>query len=51
MKAYRILVSSGGELPEIVLPAPAPTPAAPPHFFPVFKEVNAEALSEAGMVY
>jgi len=38
MKAYRILVSSGGELPEIVLPAAAPTPSALPHMFPVFKE-------------
>ena len=36
MKAYRILVSSGGELPEIVLPAAVPTPSALPRLFPVF---------------
>jgi len=45
MKAYLILVSSGGELPEIVLPAAARTQAALPYLFPVFKESNAKAMS------
>jgi len=38
MKDYRILVSSGREFPEIVLPAAAPTPAPLPRLSTVFKE-------------
>jgi len=48
MKAYRILVSSGGELPEIVLPAAASPPTALPRFFSVFEESNAEVLFVVG---
>jgi len=48
MKVYRILVSSGGELPEIVLPAPARAPAHMTHLFSVFGEPNVEVLSLTG---
>jgi len=40
MKVYRILVSSGGELPEIVLSAAARPPSALPRLFPVLKKLS-----------